>query len=181
MNSRRYEFLKKDIKFLRKNAFCKLFYSVIFISIFVMQFMLFIYENKYSSINLSEGLIGASVMIGLIILTMIGILLAGKDLNTIVQIKKNNHSVRQVYIFKNTDKAGFLNLYAITNRMIGIISLILSASVITYAILNYIYNSIVLFYLPIILSITVSSFSSSGYISSQLKISRNVNEYYDSL
>lgn len=181
MNTKRYEFVKKDVKFLRKNAFSHIFYSILFLSIFILQFMLIIYENEHSKISIAKGVIGVSVMISMIILTMTAILLAGRDINTIMQIKKNNRSVRQVYIFKHTNKFGFLNIYSIINRIIAIITLILSASVITYAVLDYVYNSNIMFFLPLILSVTVNSFSSSGYLKTQLKISETVNEYYDKI
>lgn len=181
MNSRRYEFLKKDIKFLRKNAFSYIIYSILFISIFALQFLLFVYENENSKITMTKGIIGVTVMFSLTILAMIAILLAGREFNTIMQIKKHYHSVRQVYVFKNADKSGFLSMYSVVNRIIGIVTLILSASVVTYAILDYIHNENVMFFLPMILAIMVSSFSSSGYLSSQLKISRTVNEYYDKI
>ena len=181
MYSKRYDFLKKDIKFLRKSAFSHIFYSILFVSIFVLQFMLFIYENEHGKISILKGSIAICVLISMIFLTMIAILLAGKDISTIIQIKKHTHSVRNVYVFKNVNKTGFLNMYSIVNRMIGIITLILSASVITYSVLDYIYNQSVLFYLPLILAITINSFSSSGFLKSQLKISETINEYYDKL
>lgn len=181
MNSKQYEFLKKDIKFLRKNAFTSVFYSIIFISIFVLQFLLFIYENEHSKITTTQGAVGATVMVCLIFLSTFAILLAGRDFSTIMQIKKNFHSVRQVYVFSRTEKSGFLNMYSVVNRIIGIITLILSASVVTYAVLDYIYNQAVMFFLPTILTIMMTSFSSSNQLSIQLKISRTVNEYYDKI
>lgn len=181
MHYKRFEFLKKDKKFLKKNAISLLFYAILFLTIFILQFLLFIKEDSAQSITILKGSIGLCVMLSTIILATISILLAGKDFNSIIEIKKTAHSVRQVFVIKNTDNLGIMNMYSIINKVIAIITLILSASAVTYAVLDWVYNSVTMFYLPLVLAISISSFSSANFLNNQIKISKTVNNYYDNL
>jgi len=178
MNLKRFEYLNKDVPFLKKDVTSRLLFSLLYFAIFVWQFASIVIKS-INKINLSTAMIVASVFVLLVTLMFgaLSLLYCFKSLKILSVIKKNGRCVSSVEILFNTEKTGFMKLYSFITEVLTIICSIVVLCSIIYAFLEMAYFASISFYMPVLVVLCCCGFYSSYHIRAEINIVKNVQMY----
>lgn len=177
MNSKKFEYYHKDIAQLKKDITFRTIFATSFLLIFGWQFVSMIITYSHSKLNLIQIISSASILISSLLLAGLIFMYIFKDFRIIAAIKMNGKCVSSVQILFKTDKRSFIKLYSYLIQFLTLATALIMICSITYAILQATYLSSVSFYLPLLMLICMSGFSSIYHIKDEIRTQNNVQEY----
>ena len=178
MNSKRFEYLNKDVPFLKKDITFRLFFALLYFTIFCWQFTSVIISNINKNFNLGMIVSSAFVLITCLLFSALSLLYAFKSMKVLSIVRKNGKCVSSVEILFNTDKKGFIKLYSIITEILSIVCSIVLLCSIIYSALQYSYLSSISYYLPLLATICLCGYYSSYHINTEIATVKNVIMYH---
>ena len=177
MNTKKFEYDIKDKKSLKNDIIFRIFFTILFISIFAWQFTLLLLSKNEGTLSTLKIYLGLSVLFTCLIFVIISMMYIAKNLKILDQLKFHSKAVVSVTVLSSGKKGGFLRLYKFISEVIAIIMLVLAVCAITYSVLEFMHYSTISFYLPLISIITLTGFNTVYHINNELKIIENVRAY----
>ena len=177
MKFKKLEYQHKDIPFLKKDTIYRILFMSLFFVIFIWQLVsMFIYyfNNTLTSLML---IISICVLLTSLMLTLIGLFYAFKDMNIINQIKHKGKATRVISIISDNKKGSFLRIYNVLSKFICFMMFIVLVCGVTYSVLEIIYYSSITFYMPILILFAISGFNSVYHIKAEMITIQNVQEF----
>lgn len=178
MNLKKFEYLNKDIPFLKKDILFRLTFAILYFAVFCWQFasvVIKILNNE--EINIGMIIATISVLLVSLLFAGISIMYALKSHKVLSVIKKKGRCVSSVEILFNTNKTSFMKLYSFITEALTIICTIVLLCSLLYTILQIGYLSTMSFYLPLLVVICICGYYSSYHINAEISIVNNVNSY----
>ena len=176
MKSKKFEYVHKDIKQLRKDIAFRFLFSILFLSTFVWQITSMIIISVNGDLSLMQGISAAIVLISSLMLCFVTFLYAFKDLRIIAAIKMNGKCVSSVNILFSTKKSGFLKLYNFLMQFLTLATSLVLIACITYSILEITVLSTISFYMPLLFVICISGYNSIYHIKDEITTQNTVRE-----
>ena len=179
MNSKRFEYTHKDIPYLKKDIIHRAFFAVMFLIVFIWQFISMIQTEITDSLTILEVSSSVLVFINCLLLSFISLLYIFRNFRIIAAIKMNGKCVSAVQMLIKTNKRSFLWLY---NLLIQLLTLITSLTLIcsaTYAVLQATYLSMISYYLPFLVAVCLSGFNSIYHIKDEMHVQNTVQEFHN--
>ncbi len=177
MNTKRFEYFHKDIKQLKIDIIVRIIFSILFFATFIWQITAIILEEINGSISILQGSIAAIVLISCLLLCLVTMSFAFKDLRIIAAIKMKGKCVSTISIlFKVDSKKSFIWLYNFLMQFLAIVTSLVLIACITYSILEITYLSTISFYMPFLLMICLSSYNSIYHIKDEITTQKTVQE-----
>ncbi|MBR6779288.1 MAG: hypothetical protein IKM43_04025 [Clostridia bacterium] len=177
MNLKKFEYMNKDIPFLKKDIKCRLAFLILFASLIVWQFVLFLLQ--IDSLNVIMITIGIVVMLLSFVLCVVMLMYAFKDIKILEIVKKRGSVVSSVSLLPSIKKRSFIKLYSSLSWLLAISMMLLLVSALTYSVLEFVYFNIVSFYLPLIMFVTLTAFNTVYHLKNEIKIVETIREYHD--
>lgn len=174
MNSKKFEYYHRDVPQLKKDIVVRCFFSVIFLATFIWQIANIITENSKTSPSIMQIIVSVIVLISSLILFCIVLLYAFKDFRIIGAIKMQGKCVSSVNILFSTKKSGFLKLYSLLIQFLTLATSLVLIACVTYSILQIAYLNSISFYMPMLLLICMSGYSSIYHIKDEIHTQKNV-------
>lgn len=178
MNLKRFEYLNKDVPFLKKDIALRLLFALLNFAIFVWQFASLI-VNSINKIKISTPMIISTIFVLLVALLFCGLALmyCFKSLKVLSVVKKEGKCISSVEILFNTNKSGFMKLYSFITEALSLICAIVVLCSIIYGFLEVAYYSSISYYMPVLAIICCCGFYSSYHINTEISIVKNVQMY----
>ncbi len=176
MKSKKFIYLHKDVKQLKVDIVFRILFSLLFLAIFVWQFIfmiLYIVQNKFSN---PHGVVSAIVLISALLLCITTFYYAFKDFQIIAAVKMTGQCVSSVSILFPTKKTSFIKLYNYLIQFLTLATTLVLIASLTYAILEVTVLSSISFYMPLLLMICVSGYSSIYHIKDEITTQNTVQE-----
>ena len=178
MNLKKFEYVHKDIPFLKKDILYRFSFILIFLFIFAWQFATLILNMMTDSITNIMIFSASFVMILSLLMFFCALMYIFKDFRIISTIKKSGRCVSSVQVLFNLEKRGFLNLYRLINTIISLLTALVLIASVTYSILEAHYYSSISYYLPILVVLCAISFNSVFHIKGEIKTLETVKQYH---
>lgn len=176
MKSKKFVYFEKDVKQLKKDIVARVFFSTVFLAIFIWQFAsMFIKYNNNSLTNM-QTIFSACVLASSISLFAITFLYAFKDFRIIAAIRHNGMCVSSVAILFSTKKTSFARLYQALITLLTLATSLVLIACITYSILQYTYLSEISFYLPTLVLICMAGYNAIYHIKDEIRTQKTVKE-----
>ena len=178
MNTKQFEYLNKDVPFLKKDSIKRMVFSLIYFAIFIWQFMSVV-SKSINGEKFNTGMIISSIFVLLVSFMFAGIslLYCFKSIKILDVIKKEGRCVSSVAILFNTSKKGFVSLYSFITEVLAIICSIVLLCSIIYGLLEFSYLSSVSFYMPVLAVLCCCGFYSSYHIKAEIITVKNVQSF----
>ena len=177
MNSKKFEYVHKDIPMLKKDIIFRTLFTTAFFAIFVWQFVMVIMQMIDKNMSILKIITSSLVLISTLMMAIISFVYIFRNFKIISVIKTRGRCVSSVSLLIQTNKKSFINLYDLLMKcLIVVISLILISSI-TYTILQVAYLSFVSFYMPILFLICLSGYNSIYHIKNEIYIQNMVQIY----
>lgn len=177
MNSKKFEYLNKDVPMLKKDITFRLVLMGLFVFVFVWQFIMFIIEYGNKTLNLGKILATIFVMLFSLTFAMLSLLYALKSYKNIGIIKKRGKCVSSVIILFDLNNSGWIKLIYFVTSVITLALSLAVVSIITYSILQFAYFSNISFFIPMLLSLTIMGFNSVYHIRNEINVVKTVKLY----
>lgn len=176
MNSKKFEYMHKDIKQLKKDIVFRVIFSILFLLTFIWQIASMVYVSIKGTLTTMQGIVAAIVLISTLLLCVVTFFYAFKDFRIIAAIKMNGSCVSSVQILFKTNKSSFVKLYRLLTQFLTLaVSLVLVASI-TYSILQVTFMSTISFYMPLLLLICTSGYNSIYQVQDEIRTQETVQE-----
>ena len=177
MNSKRFEYVHKDLSMLKKDILFRTIFGALFLAIFVWQFVMVVMDTITQSMITLKIISSVIVLISSLMMSLLSLIYIFKDFKIISVVKTRGKCVSSVSILIKTTKRSFIKLYDILMKvLLLIITLVLIASV-TYTILQVSYLSFISFYMPVLFLICISGYNSIYHIKNEIKTQEMVQVY----
>ena len=148
MNSKKFEYLNKDMPFLKKDIAFRLMFALLYFAVFVWQFAALVIKivNKAT---VSTPMIVSTIFVLLLTLLFSGLslLYCFKSFKILGVVKKNGRCVSSVEILFNTSKKGFMKLYSIITEILAIVCSIVLLCSFIYSVLEIAYYANISYYI----------------------------------
>lgn len=177
MNSKRFEYTHKEIPQLKKDILFRTVFAVLFLVIFVWQFISTVIVVVNSSLTIMQSCSSAMVLILSLFLALICFLYAFKDFRIVAAIKMNGRCVSAVQTLFNTNKNSFIKLYSFIIQIVTLCTTLILVCSATYSILQATILSSVSFYMPLLFMICLSGYNSIYHIKDEIRTQKLVQEY----
>ena len=177
MNSKRFEYTHKDIPFLKKDIVYRTFFILLFLCVFVWQFVDMIKAALNDSLFILQICSTVLVFISCLLLAYISLLYVFKDFRIIAAVKMNGKCVSAVQILIKTNKKSFIWLYNLLIQSLTLLTSIVLICSITYAILQATYFATISYYLPFLVAVCVSGFNSIYHIKNEMQVQNTLQEF----
>lgn len=177
MNSKRFEYFHKDIKQLKIDIIVRTIFSFLFLATFVWQIIAMVLASMKDSISIMQGVITVIVLVCSLLLCLVTMSFAFKDLRIISTIKMRGKCVSTVQIlFKVDSKKSFIWLYNFLMQFLALMTTLVLIACLTYSILQVAYFSTISFYMPFLLMICVASYNSIYHVKDEITTQKTVNQ-----
>ena len=177
MNSKKFEYQHKDIVHLKRDIIFRSLFSILFLGIFIWQFVSIIIENINNELSFIQIVVSAIVLLSSLLLSLLSLMYIFKDFRIIAAIKMNGKCISSVQILFKTDKKSFIKLYNLLIQFLTLATALVLIASLTYSILQVTYMASISFYMPILMLICISGFNSIYHIRDEIKIQNSVQEY----
>ena len=177
MNLKNFEYLHKDVPFLKKVLFIRASFTVLFFAIFLIQLISSLKKLVTDSLNLGMAVSSGIVILTCILFMFISILYMLKSKRILSVINNQGRCVSSVELLFDTRKNGFVRLYSVITEILAFIATIILVCGFTYASLDIAYNSYISFYLPLLATVCSTAYYSVFHLSNELKTVMLVNQY----
>lgn len=174
MNSKKLEYIGKDVPTLKKDLRLRITFAALFVVAFFWQIGLLLTTTEFSTAMLVAS---AVTMIFSVMFCFTSILYAIKDLKILNKIKVKGKSITTVNFVFNIEKRSFVRLYSFITSITAVVALLLLVACLTYSILSLIYYNTISFYLPAILAFVSWCFNSAYHLKNEIYVSQNVNKF----
>lgn len=164
-----FEYKSKDIPDLKKNIAIRVIFAVLFGIIFCWQFYDVVTLKIGSRTSYLQAIIGMFVLLSSFMFALISMVFALKDYNLIKTIKTDGRAFRTFTGVVKKNKLSYSKFYSIMCRILAYVMLVLFVSILTYSILQLVYYSVISYYLPLALFITVAGFNSVYHVANEKK------------
>ena len=122
MNLKKFEYLNKDIPFLKKDIAFRVVFALIYFAVFVWQFVsLMMHTINGEHISIPMIISTAFVMILAVLFAGLSLMYCFKSFKVLGVINKNGRCVSSVEILFNTNKRSFIKLYSFITEALSII------------------------------------------------------------
>ncbi len=176
MNSKKFEYFHKDIKQLRIDICFRLFFSALFLALFVWQMITTGMSAYKNDLSLFQGIISAIVLVSALLLFLVTFSYAFKDFRIIAAIKMQGKCVSSVNILFSTKKSGFIKLYSYLIQFLTLGTTLIFVACLTYSFLQVTVLSTISFYMPFLLMLCISSYNAIYHIKDEINTQNTVQE-----
>lgn len=176
MTTKKFEYMNKDIKQLKIDIAFRILFSSLFLAIFVWQFIFMILYSTKGLLGPAQAIVSAIVLISSLLLCLIIFFYAFKDFRIIAAVQMEGRCVSSVQILFSTKKSGFMRLYSYLIQLLTLATTLVLVSCLTYSILQVAFQSTISFYMPLLLMICVSGYSSIYHIKDEILTQNTVQE-----
>ena len=177
MNQKKFEYQNKDIPFLRKDIVWRMCFMALFALVFIAQIIMLIVSYFKGNATTTMVIVSSVIMVISLMLTILSLSFAFKDIRLINVIKKSGFVVSAVSTLPSLEKRSFIKLYSIISEVLAIAMLLILASSLTYSILELVYFTTYSFYLPMLLLITFTGFNTVYHVNHEIKLTETVRAY----
>ncbi len=178
MLTKKFEYHYKDVPTLRKDTSVRVLFSVLFFIVFfwqtIMCFFMFANEQEITALTIGSTIF---VMVFSLIMGLISLLFAVRDVKILNQIRQRGKAIRPLTPVFGIEKNSFAKLYYIINFIIVIAMIAVLSCGITMFVLEIIYYSNVSYYLPILFVISLTGFNCVYHISNEINTVKSVQEF----
>ena len=178
MNLKQFEYLNKDIPFLKKDIAFRITFTIIYFAVFVWQFISMA-TKSINKIYITLPMIISTVFVLLTCLLFAGLSLiyCFKSFKVLSIVKKQGKCISSVEILFNTKKSGFVKLYSYITEFLTIICSIVLLCSFIYSFLEIAHFSTISYYMPVLATICCTGLYSSYHINVEINIVKNVQMY----
>ncbi len=177
MNLKNFEYLHKDIPFLKKELVFRAVFTVMFFALFLIQLISMLKNLVIDKLNIGMAISSGVVLITCALFCFLSILYMIKTLRVINVVNNHGRCVSSVDILLNTKKDSFVKLYTIVCELLALLAVIVLVCSITYSALEVAYYQTLSFYLPLLITICLTAFYSVFHLKNELKTVQTVNQY----
>lgn len=178
MNLKQFEYLNKDVPFLRKDVFMRLAFTLLYFVVFAWQFASVVIKSiNGAEITLPMIISTVAVLVICLMFAGLSLMYCFKSFKTLSVVRKNGKCVSRVDILFNTDKKGFVTLYSYITKFLTLVCSIVLLCSFVYSFLEATYFSSISYYMPVLATICCSGFYSSYHINAEIDIVKNVKTY----
>ena len=177
MNLKNFEYLNKDIPFLRKDLIFRASFTVAFFAIFLIQLIAMLKNLVTDTLNLGMAISSGVVLITTALFCFLSILYMLKTLRIMSEVNNSGRCVSSVDILLNTKKDGFVKLYSLVCEFLALLATVVLVCSITYSALQVAYYDTLSYYLPLLVTICLTAFYSVFHLRNELKTVQTVNQY----
>ena len=178
MNLKNFEYLHKDIPFLKKDLAFRAIFIVLFFSVFLIQLVAMLKNLIRDSLNLGMAISSSVVILITVLFCFLSVLYMLKTSRVINIVTKRGRCVSSVDILINTKKDGFIRLYTFVCEILALLATIVLVCSVTYSALEVKYYNQLSFYLPLLVTICLTAFYSVFHLKNELKTMQTVNQYH---
>ena len=176
MNLKRFEYLNKDVPFLKKDVAFRLGFTVIFFALFVWQFVKLIMQIG-KELNTAMIVTSIAVLLTSLLFSSLSILYALKSMRILSVVRKNGKCVSSVEILFNTNKNGFMKLYAVITEILALVCGLVLLCSFVYSALEVAYLSSISYYMPVLAIVCMCGFNSVYHINNEIAVVKNVQAF----
>ena len=178
MNLKQFEYLNKDIPFLKKDIRTRLTFALVYFAVFAWQFASVVIKSINEVAITTPMIISTiAVLIVCLMFTALSLMYCFKSFKILSVVRKNGRCVSNVDILFNTNKTGFVKLYSYITEVLTIVCSIVVLCSLIYTLLEISYFASISFYMPVLATICCCGFYSSYHINSEINIVKNVQMY----
>lgn len=177
MNLKSFEYRKKDISMLKKDATIRTVFAVLFAAVAIWQIALLatsVAKETLSVLNIASA---CAVFFFCFVFALVSILQISKNAKTINVITVKGKCVSSVNVMFSTEKTGFMKMYSITTKVIAVLCLVVLFCSITSAFLQAKFMETMSFYLPLLVALCLVGLYSSHHVDQQIKAVKTVDEF----
>ncbi len=175
MDTKKLEYMDKDVPTIKKDLVLRIVFAVLFAVSFAWQLVAMILSHD--NISVIMLVLSSVTMIFSIMFGFASILYAIKDLKILEKIRLRGKSINNVNFVFNIEKRSFIHLYSFITSILAIIATFLLFASLTYSVLAYIYYNTISFYLPTVLAFVSWCYNSSYHLKNEIYISQNVAQF----
>lgn len=172
-----FEYLNKDIPFLKKELLFRAVFTVLFFTVFLIQFISMLKNLIADTLNIGMAISSTVVILTCALFCVISIIYMLKTLNIISTVNNHGRCISSVDILLKTKKDSFIKLYSLVCDILAVIASIVLICSFTYAILEASYYATTSYYLPLLVTISFSAYYSVFHIKNEIKTLQTVNQY----
>jgi len=174
MNRRKFDYFEKDIKPLKKDIFFRCVFAVLILATMAWQSYTLIVGYMDKSLSTLKIIVAGMVVFSGAIIFLTLLLFAFKDYRIIGAIKTNGKCTSSVNLLFNIEKSSFVRLYEFLMFFLSLSTALVLIAGITYSILEVTYFKTISFFMPMLVLICLSSFSSLYSIRDEIRTQRLV-------
>ena len=179
MNNKKFEFTDKDIPYLKRDIVVRTIFSVLFISIFVWQFIMMVQTYTKASLDVLKITSSLIVLICSLMLSFISLMYVFRNFRILTSINEHGRCVSYVQMLIKTNKRSFIWMYGVLIQFLTLVTSLVLICSLTYSILQVAYMSSISFFLPFLLMVCVSGYNSIYHIKDEMHIQNSTQEYYN--
>ena len=177
MNLKNFEYLYKDIPFLKRDLLFRASFVVLFFAIYLIQLISMLKNWIADTVNLGMAISSGVVLLTCSLFIFLSILYMLKTKRIINVINNNGRCVSSVEMLFDTRKNSFIRMYSVITEVLAFVASIVCVCGFTYAALDIAFNSYVSFYLPLLATVCSTAYYSVFHLKSELKTVMTVNQY----
>lgn len=177
MNLKNFEYAHKDIPFLKKDLIFRATFAVMFVAVFLIQLIATLKLLVVNNLTLGNIISATVVLITTALFAFLSILYMMKSVRIIDVIHQSGRCVSSVDVLMKIDKTSFVKLYSVVCYILSLFASVVLVCSITYSFLQVTYYSSISFYLPLLVTIVLTSYYSVLHIKNEIKTMQTVNQY----
>lgn len=177
MHLKKFEYLHKDVPFLKKDLGFRVFFILLFIAVFAWQFISILMQDFSTSVNIPMLISSVAVLLISLMFITLNLMYSFKNFKVLSVIKKQGRCISSVDILFNTKKSGFVYLYSLITKALALVATLILVCSITYSVLQITFYANVSFYLPLLAVVCVCGYYSAYHINTEIKTVKTVQEF----
>lgn len=177
MNLKNFEYINKDVPFLKKDLLFRASFAVLFFAVFLIQLVATLKNLVVSSLSVGNIISSIVVLTTCGLFCFLSILYMIKNLRIIEVVNTKGKCVSSVDVLVKIDKSSFIKLYSIVCDILTLLASIVLICSFTYTFLQATYYSSISFYLPLLITIVLTSYYAVFHIKNEIKTIQTVNQY----
>ena len=177
MNLKSFEYRKKDISMLKKDATIRTISAILFALVAIWQICLLVSSIKDETLSGLNIISACAVFFFCFVFALVSLLQITKNARTINVITAKGKCVSSVNILFSTEKTGFMKMYSIVTKVIAVLCLVVLFCSITSAFLQAKFMETMSFYLPLLVALCLVGLYSSHHVDMQITAVKTVDEF----
>lgn len=177
MNLKNFEYLSKDVPFLKKDLIFRASFAVLFFTLFLIQIVSMFKNIVTDSLNIGMAISSTVVLITCGLFSFLSIIYMLRDLRTIDTINNHGKCVSSVDILLSVKKDSFIKLYSFVCDLLALVASLILVCSLTYSVLQATYYDYVSYYLPLLITVSFTAFYAVFHIKNEIATMQNVNRY----
>lgn len=175
MHYEKYNYSTSTVPVLKRKMRWNVLFAIIMISIILLEVFMMVHSSRSNiKLSLTQNIVSIVTLVFALCFVLVQIAEVAKAVALIKKIKKDGYFQADTLLMNFDKKSSFGNILRLTEYILLLITIVAVVGFATYSVWQYIYSSIINYYLPLLLCVLVSTYYSCKNIDNMYILKRGM-------